>query len=259
METSSAVTRRTKANYKSSISPAQSRPFPQLPEKRDKREYARLLRNDAQVAVLVLNASKGKAHERLTIIRRELEELRAETSKLKTIEREIGAEMFPNGNDGPGRSGTKRHLALAAEYKALYDDLNKRHIELNDRLAFYAFRPCVAYTINSDEWRFGIVPDANRRVFQMKVGPFTATEGDAVMSMVRLDASGQLSQVRLCEQCKTVWTVARKIDRFCGKVCREAFYAADSDFLARKAKNQDDYRRREKQKAIDAIASLKNL
>jgi hypothetical protein len=238
------VTHKAKSSYKSTIPPGQARPFPQLPEKRDKREYARLLRNDAQVAVLILNASRGKAaHERLTLIRRGLEELRAETSKLKTIERKIGAEMFPNGNDGPGRSGTKRHLALAAEYKAIYDDLNKRHIELNDRLALYAFRPCVAYTINSDEWRFGIVPDANRRVFQMKVGPFTATEADAVMSMVRLDASGQLSQVRLCEQCQKVWRVSlRKLDRFCGDVCREAFYAKSPDYHKRKAANQRKYR-----------------
>lgn len=248
------ATQKSKSNYKSSIQPAQSRAFPQLPENRNKQEYARLLRNDAQVAVMVLNASKGKAaHERLTAIRRGLEELRAETSKLKAIDAAITAEMFPDGRDSPGRGGSKKHHALAADYRELFEDLTRRHIELNDRLAHYAFRPCVSYTVTQDEWRFGIVPDANQGLFQMKVGPFTATEADAVMSMVRLDASGQLSQVRLCEECKEVWRVSlREMDRFCGEACRTAFRVKSPEYHAKKAASQREYRKQEKQRNANA-------
>jgi hypothetical protein len=237
------VTRNPSSRYKSSIQPGYARALPQSAESRSRREYARLLRNDAQVAVMVLNASRGKAaHERLTAIRLGLEELRAETLKLKTVDEGIAAEMFPN--DGPGRSGTKKHLALAAQYNEHVEDLSRRLVALNDRLALYAFRPSVGYILTADEWRFGIVPDANRRLFQMNAGPFTVTEADAVMSMVRLDASGQIGQVRLCAQCQKVWRVSlREIDRFCGETCRTAFNAQSPEYKDRKAANQREYRK----------------
>ena len=244
------VTKRTKSKYKSNIHPAGARPLPQSAENRDKREHARLLRNDAQLAVMVLNASRGKAaHERLIAIRLGLEELRAQASKLKAVDEEITAEMRPK--DGPARGGTKKHLALAGQYKEHFEDLSRRVDELNERLALYAFRPCVTYIVTPDEWRYGIVPDS-KRLFQMQVGRFTATEADAAMSLVRLDASGQLSQVRLCEQCKEVWRVSlREIDRFCGEACRTAFNTQSTDYRDRKKINQREYRKRLKQAAAN--------
>jgi hypothetical protein len=250
------VTRKLKPAYKSSIPPAQSRPLPLLRAKQDDRQYKQLLRNDAHVAVLVLNASHGfAAHERLVAIRMELENLRTGTVELKRIEREIFKEMRPQGADGPGRAGTQQHIELAAQYKSVFENLNTLHIALNDRLARYAFRPCVSYTINSDDWRFGLVPDSNRRFFQTKVGQFTVTESDAVMSLVRLDASGELNKVKLCRQCKMVWRVSlREIDRFCGDVCREAFYANSPNYHERKAANQRKYREGLKQLQARGLA-----
>jgi len=238
------VTTKAKTNYKSSIPPAQSRPLPQLRAKQDEREYKRLLRNDAQVAVLILNASHGTAaHERIVTILRELEELHAGTGELKRIDREIVEEMRPQGANGPGRAGTKRHMELAAQYKSVFESLNTLHVGLNDRLARYAFRPSVSYTVNSDDWHFGLVPDSNRRLFQTKIGQFTVTEADAIMSLVRLDASGELSKVRLCEECGKRWRVSeRKIDRFCSDKCRDTFHAKSPEYHTRKAANQQRYR-----------------
>ncbi len=205
------VTEKRKTNYKSSIHVAQARPIPQLRMNRNKREYERLLRNDAQVAVLCLNASHGTvAHERLVAIRRELGELRAGTSELKQISKDIDAEMFPQKMAASGTAGTRRHKQLAAKFRTRFQDLNQQHIALNELLARYVFRPCVSYTVVSDEWRLGLVPDANQRFFQTTVGQFTVTEADAVMSLVRLDANGELNKVRVCEQCKKVWLISER-------------------------------------------------
>ncbi|MGB8481729.1 MAG: hypothetical protein WCE63_23245 [Acidobacteriaceae bacterium] len=256
MATGIVVTKKPKTNYKSSVPPAQSRPLPLLQTNQDEREYKRLLRNDAEIAVLCLNASQGTpAHERLRSIRVDLEELRAGTLELNRIDKEIHAEMFPQGRDAPGRAGTPRHIELAAQMKVLWEQANQLHIALNERLAGYSFRPCVSYTLVFDEWRLGLVPDAIPGSFQVKLGRFTATEADAVMSMVRLDANGELGQVRLCPQCKKIYRVSlREMDRFCGSVCQLAHQAADPKHLERKAKNQAKHRAREKQKAVEAIA-----
>jgi hypothetical protein len=252
-----AVTK-TKTNYKSSVPPAHSRPLPLLQTNQDEREYKRLLRNDAEISVLFLNASQGTpAHERLRSIRVDLEELRAGTLELNRIDKEIHAEMFPQGidDDAPGRAGTPRHMELAAQMKVLWEKANQVHIALNERLAGYSFRPCVSYTLVIDEWRLGLVPDTIRGSFQVELGPFTVTEADVVMAMVRLDANGELGQVRLCPQCKKIYRVSlREMDRFCGKVCWLAHQAADPEHLKRKAKNQAEHRKREKRKAVEEIA-----
>jgi len=166
--------------------------------------------------------------------------------------------MFPKGMAGPGRSGTKKHLTLAAEFNSLFETLSQRHGALLERLAKYVFRPCVSYTMTSDEWRIGLVPDANRRSFQTKIGRFTVTEADAVMSLVRLDASGELNKVKLCEMCQVKWRVALgPTIRFCpGNVCRDAFYAKSPGYHERKKKNQEKYRQGLKE-AVAAGANIK--
>jgi hypothetical protein len=249
------VTKKKRTAYKSSIPPAQSRALPQSADSLNKREHSRLLRNDAQVAAMVLNASRGNAaHKRLEAIRIGLEELRGTAAKLQEISTGIDEEMFPNGMQGPSRSGTKRHLELAAQYKEVAADLNKRHIAINDQLARYAFRPSVSYLMATDDWRFGMVPDTKRKQFEMKLGTYTITEADAVMAMVRLDAIGQLRQVKLCEQCKSEWRVLREIDRFCSETCRVAFYADSPEQLNRKAANQRRYRQKLKLAEASGLA-----
>ncbi len=55
-----------------------------------------------------------------------------------------------------------------------------------------------------------MVPDENKRWFQMHIGNETISEADAVISLVRLAESGDLGKVRLCEMCKERWRVAAK-------------------------------------------------
>ena len=88
-----------------------------------------------------------------------------------------------------------------------------------------------------------MVPDENKRWFQMHIGNETISEADAVISLVRLAESGDLGKVRLCEMCKERWRVAAKRNyRFCSDQCREAFYAKAPDYHSRKAANQRKYR-----------------
>lgn len=239
------ITKKKTTAYKSRVPPYQSRTLPQSAETLNKREHARLLRNDAQVAVMLLNASRGNpAYRRLEAIRVGLEDLRGTAAKLQNISTGITEEMYPNGLQGSSRSGTKRHLELGAEYQEVAANLNKQHIAINDQLARYAFRPSVSYFMATDEWRFGLVPDTKRKQFEMKLGTYTVTEADAVMAMVRLDAIGQLKQVKLCEQCRKEWRVLREIDRFCGEACRLEFYASSKEQQDRKAANQKKYRQK---------------
>ena len=88
-----------------------------------------------------------------------------------------------------------------------------------------------------------MVPDDNRRWFQMTIGDETISEADVVVSLVRLAECRELKKVRLCETCKRRWLVAAKSNfRFCSDRCREDFYAKSPDYHDRKAANQRRYR-----------------
>lgn len=258
------ATNKSVMRYKSAVPPAESRPLPQHREKLNDRQYRRLLRNDAQLAVAILNAAHGDAHEKLVTIRQGLQELRTTASELQRVSERLDEEMLhPSGPlecRGDARA-SKECFAISDEYNGIMRRLQGQHIAMNEQLARYAFRLCVSYTVSADEWRYGLVPDQNRRCFETKIGPYKVSEADAAMALVRLDASGELSEVKLCEHCHRVWLYARRptFDRHCSKECREAAYKEDPQYLARKAKNQRNYRDSQKRENARAVANLAKL
>jgi hypothetical protein len=187
-----------------------------------------------------LNASKGNAsHERVVLIRRELDDLRSEFVAQARVYHHVSGGIIRLGEalDDVG-NWPKEKLQVQRQ-------LHDRHVELNRALGKYVFRPRATYVIANGGWIFGMVPDENRRSFQMKIGDETISEADAVLSLVRLAESGDLGKIRLCEMCKEVWLFAAKRNyRFCSNQCRESFYARSPDYHNRKAVNQQKYRER---------------
>jgi hypothetical protein len=238
----------------------ESRALPQLRTSVDERQFQKLLRNDAEVAARLLNASQGTAaYRRLRAIRLGLERLRADALELQRIGRALEAEMFPGGKKRPEAGGTEKGFALSAQYRSQYRRMNQRHMLMNARLARYAFRPCVSYTVTADEWRLGLVPDSGPGFFETEIGPYTVTEGDAAMSLVRLDGHGDLSTVKLCEHCRRRWKYAKRPswDRFCSSKCREAAYKQQPGFHKRKAEIQRNFRANEKRENARSLANVK--
>jgi hypothetical protein len=195
---------------------------------------------DADRVARWLNASNGTAsHERIVRIRRELEDLRSEFMAHSFAYQHISngvirlGEALEHGRDWP-----ETKLQVQRE-------LHDRHVALNLALAKYVFRPRATYVIAGRGWIFGMVPDENRRSFQIHIGNETISEADAVLSLVRLAETGDLRKIRLCETCKEVWLFAAKRNyRFCSDQCREGFYARSPDYHSRKAANQQKYRER---------------
>jgi hypothetical protein len=176
------------------------------------------------------NASVGTAsHERAVAIRRELEVLPSE----------FGANAGAFVYCLPSELSERRRVWPKEKLRV---QLDKRHTALNEILEQYVFRPRATCAIFGG-WIFGMVPDDNKRWFQMTIGDETISEADVVMSLVRLAESRDLKKVRLCEMCKRRWLVAaRRNYRFCSDPCREDFYAKAPDYHGRKAANQRKYR-----------------
>jgi len=186
-----------------------------------------------------LNASKGTAsHERVVLIRRELEDLPSEFAAHAGAYVHSSGGVLRLGEPPGGKRGDWPKKKLRAQRQ-----LHDRHVALNMALENYIFRPRATYVILGRGWIFGMVPDENKRWFQMHIGNETISEADAVISLVRLAETGDLGRVRLCEMCKERWRVAAKRNyRFCSDQCREAFYAKAPDYHSRKAANQRKYR-----------------
>jgi hypothetical protein len=142
---------------------------------------------------------------------------------------------------------------------------------LNQLLSRYTYIPAIGYSALFARWRFDMVPKT-RPKFGRKSLSFTITDGlvafgrgpatpavegesvsfvvsepDVVAALGRLANHRELYKVRLCEQCGERWRLSeRAIDKFCSIACREAFYRRDPEFLAKKAQNQQNYRKRMK-------------
>jgi len=239
MEMQSTVT--NKQTHKSSRTAADSQPVPRLslPSAWEARQLGL---GDADTVVKWLNASKGTAsYERVVLIRRELEELPSEFATHAGAYLHVSGEVVRFG-EARGGNWPKEKLQVQRQ-------LHDRHYALNEALEKYVFRPRATYVMARRAWIFGMVPDENKRWFQMHVGNETISEADAVISLVRLAESGDLGKVRLCEMCKERWRVAAKRNyRFCSDQCREAFYAKAPDYHSRKAANQRRYREALKRK-----------
>ena len=177
--------------------------------------------SDAAFAVCFLNGCKGTAaHERLTLLHRDLLEFRA-----KAIEQQQTRKGFLN-------------VELLAW-------LDRRHREISACLSRYHFRPGISsYSAVGGECRSSLVAIPGRKNPQIRGGSFPITEGDVAMALVRLYADGDLGKVRLCETCHNQWRVAAHSNyRFCSKECREQFYKNQPDYHERKKKNQRQYRK----------------
>jgi hypothetical protein len=235
METLTTVTRREE---KSSRTAADSQPIPRLGTPSES-VAGHLALRDAEKVVRWLNASKGTAsHDRVLVIRRELEDLPSEFAT------HAGAYVHSSGGVlRLGEPPREKRRDWPKEKLKVQQRLHTRHVALNKALETYIFRPRATLVILGRAWIFGMVPDENKRSFQMRIADETISEADAVISLVRLAETGEHGKVRLCDMCKTRWRVAaRKNYRFCSEQCREDFYAKAPDYHSRKAANQRRYR-----------------
>jgi hypothetical protein len=239
-----------------------AQPIPRL-KSHTVREEGRFALSDAKVAVTWLNAAKASrekaSYERVALIRHQLREFRENRALLEEYGPEPGlwAAAWRELEEqrslvNAGKQGRRvdfpgpRKDPDSADYRRLLRDMQRLHTALNRALYRYAFRPRVTYFVAADFLHGGMVPDDNRRCFRMKIDhQTTISEGDAVLSLVRLDLVGDIEKVRLCENCSERWFVAHKNFRFCsGNSCREDSYAKDPKYLRRKAYNQRAYRTR---------------
>ena len=234
------------------------------------KEDRRISLTDATVATKWLNAAKqAEAHTSYEKVRRIYEQL-AELRESRLRLREFGPDpeewnaavlahlakkkllkagkIPPFSSTFPGDRITDPKLYEEALRKA--GDLVR---SLNQQLYKYVFRPQVSYarlpgsmTILQALWAGGMAPDRGRG-FETTINGYPIAEADAALSLVRLDLSGDLAKVGLCEMCHERWRVASKRSyRFCSKECREKSYAQLPDYHERKARTQREYRRKEK-------------
>jgi hypothetical protein len=262
MVTRHAVTQSDRHSVTRSAFDAQ--PIPRLGAQ-NARQDRRLSLTDVHVAVLWLNAAKTSnatvSYERVTKIRYQLEEFAKRRAELEAYDPDPEASsaayqelegqrrLVRKGKKAPGvRFPGPRKDSNCPEFKKLYAEMERLHSALNRALYRYTFRPRLTYLVPYAMWSGGMVPDHKKGWFQIEVGrETTISEADAVLSLVRLDLTGEIQKVRLCEHCSQRWFVARKNFHFCsGNGCREASYAKDPKYLGRKAKNQKAYRERMK-------------
>jgi len=119
----------------------------------------------------------------------------------------------------------------------------RRIKEINRRLRRYVFHPCVAL-LAGYEGRFDVIALSDSGFFPAPADQLAFTEADAALSLVRLNAMGDLEKVRLCEVCRERWLAASHSNyRFCSKECRERFEQSKPDYHQRKARNQREYRK----------------
>lgn len=192
-------------------------------------ERRRLALADGYAVVNWLNASQGTVSE----------------ARVVTLRNELAA--LPQDWGIHNTRAPYSHPGLREGWVKDQRQLVQRHHSLNELLSKYAFRPRVTHVVGR-EWLFAVVPDENKRWFTMRIGGETISEADAVMSLLRLASTGDLSKIRQCETCGNRWIFAAKRNyQFCSTKCRESFYAKAPDYHDRKAKNQRVYRLRLKQ------------
>jgi hypothetical protein len=213
-----------------------------------KPDEARLeMMGDAEVVARWLNDSRGACRRRILAIHAELETLRSAYARLQ----EFRATSPALKTKAPPMAEKLDAAAWTAKYRRDFEQLQDQTNRLNKILAHYAFRPGVGYTVITDMRGAGLVPDANKGSFRLRVGEFELVEGDAALALVRLYLKGELGRVQLCEMCKKRWRVKAKSHyRFCSDDCRESYYAKAPDYHSRKAATQRRYR--ENQKRRDA-------
>jgi len=286
------ATRTTATRRNSSRSALNSQPIPrwsaQATNKNERAKQERKLSlSDATIAVRWLNGAKdaraSASYDRVLCIRRELEESQQTRTKLKKFGpdpdewdaacRELADQRarimagkksrpvhFPGDQKRETPEGEKLYLELNQQLDNLASSLNKS-------LSPYIFRPQVVYarlpgsiTVLQHRWIGGMVPDDKKRWYHLTIRDSIFSEADAALSLVRLDLTGDLDKIRLCDMCQERWRVAAKSHyRFCGPDCREAYYAKAPGYHARKADTQRKYRKGLKDKAAARVAAFARI
>lgn len=240
---------------------------------RREKENRRISLSDAAVTAAWLNAAKQvkphASYNRVLHIHQQLGELR---------DARLGLRDFgpgPEKWDAAVRELEKKRKLLKAgkishfeahfpsdcnrdtpEGERLYLELSRKADDLaralNKQLHRYIFRPQVAYarlpgsiSVLQNVWAGGMAPD-RRTGLETTVNGWPVSEADAALALVRLDLSGDLAKIVLCEMCHERWLVVwKKSYRFCSKKCREESYTQLPDYHERKARTQRERRRNE--------------
>lgn len=196
---------------------------------------------DAQIACNWLNATQGKFPSRIHALHAQLDEIHNATVSAQQQHEDLRRKVTAQDKSGLPE--------LGAQYKRAFRKLEKLHRAVNEVLTRYVFRPAIGYTAITETRDAGLVPDVNKRAFQLQYGEWTLSEADAAISLVRLYLSGDWRRLRLCERCKRRWLVATKSHyRFCGDQCRESYYAESEGFSEHRAEIQRRYRQRLKKR-----------
>ncbi len=220
-------------------------PSPRTQTELSKRNRA-VAYNDALIAVEWLNgvSKKNPAYARVTEIQAELEALATEINSLHA--EIVSSRARLKGRQTPLSEGELLPFANRAEKR---EQLRKRHNLFNEKvLSRYSFRPVMAYDVVSGIWRYNAVSrKARGPIVKLTAGTVTISVGevDVVVALARLAANRELYKVRLCQQCRARWkAVDRKMDRFCGKDCRELFRWSQEETREKHARAQREYRNR---------------
>ena len=202
MKTSSAVTKRREPLL---------RKFQLWPVERGS------LREDADVAAFALNASRGSAaYKRLTVLRRDLQELQAETAepeqlrRIKAINRRLTQYVFHPTVTRGGREGRFGVIALSAS----------------------SFLPAPENQIAVTE----------------------ADAALSLVRLHAIGELGKVRLCETCQNRWRV--AAHSNYRFCSKECRERFFQNQPDYHERKRRNQQKYRENLKLKQAAEDAAL---
>jgi len=214
--------------------------------------------SDVQIVVRWLNAAKDakalSSYSRVTRIRERITEFAILAAKIqepvmrawKRHANELASHLARHKDPlRAGDRGRTTRLPGISTKTTAYRRAVRSEFALNRSMAQYVFRPHIKYSSAFDTWRGGVFPATKTRWFTAEIVPGTsASEADAVLSLIQLQLVGDLDRVRLCQTCKARWFVGAKSNyRFCGDECREKFYKSLPDYLDRKAKNQRKYRR----------------
>jgi hypothetical protein len=106
--------------------------------------------------------------------------------------------------------------------------------------------------VTEPPWRFGFRPERGP-VVQVRVGEDTRgySEGDAVVTVQRLQEMGQDAKLRRCTECSRWIFVRFQRMKFCSKRCQERYYKRNPEFLKKRAaymkKKMAEYRQRDKE------------
>jgi hypothetical protein len=221
--------------------------------------------SDGALSVEWLNTTQGtNAYKRVIMVRQELEQLGRMLKGLREQEQareqrqrqfiQKSLEAIPENFLSVG--DVKDLKAIVEAHSKPIEQFRERHNAFNRMIARYTLVPLMEYSRDYGIWKFNAAPKVLRGP-KITINGMRVDESTVIAALCRLAARHELYRVRLCEMCRERWRVSeREMDKFCSRKCREAFYAGSSEFRAKKARNQRDFRAREKERHTRGIAYL---